>query len=65
MIAIKTDMRKMPEMCASCPLCIAKSDGHGMCSLDSREGIENICDKRPDWCPLVEVKDLSASPKEY
>ena len=64
MIAIKTQMKRMPEVCGNCPMysnksvtrirgtwCNASKISRGGRSLRG----EYITKGRPDWCPLVEV----------
>ena len=45
---------EIPKNCWECP-CVA-SDGYGwFCNLDDE--YRDVCDGRPDWCPLVELPE--------
>jgi len=66
MIAIKTQMKRMPERCGECqcflsggkrkePVC-AGTVGFGFREMTYKPPQENP--KRPFWCPLVEVEQV-------
>ena len=54
MIALKMKM-KMPRTCADCRFAQAQGQIWFWCSAEFQlERIENA-NRRPDWCPLIEV----------
>lgn len=61
---IQIDM-DMPSCCNECPCCYeAESTPMNMCQAKDYEhwtevklSLNNICKKRPEWCPLIEVKE--------
>lgn len=44
---------KMPNECMTCPLC----QGDECWAMDGRPQIPDILGKRPNWCPLIELKE--------
>lgn len=59
---IQIDM-DMPSCCNEYP-CFYESEGIFMCEAKDYEhwtevklSLNNICKKRPKWCPLIEVKE--------
>lgn len=62
MIQIDIDM---PSCCNECPCYYeAESTLMNMCQAKNYEhwtevklSLNNICEKRPKWCPLIEVKE--------
>lgn len=55
MIVAKTKMEKIPECCAHCTLLIENHGVFEYCKVVTRK-INSVLSK-PDWCPLIEVKD--------
>jgi hypothetical protein len=54
----------MPESCGVCP-CIGQEESYMFCGAKN----EPLCryytdDKRPEWCPLIDIKD-HMDPLEY
>ena len=52
---------EMPDRCETCP-CVHMADGNSLmdedyCQITSYDLEEDAERKRPEWCPLKEVKD--------
>lgn len=59
MICVKTDMERMPDQCCfQCPF-VYFHDDYSVCSANKKSLMAQRWggEKRPDWCPLVEVED--------
>lgn len=67
MIVAKTRIKKIPEGCNKCKLSVIERysyiDSMRICGITKKEcpmeysEHKNLKYIRPDWCPLVEVKD--------
>jgi hypothetical protein len=61
-IAIKTQMQRMPEACSIClyRMGLEWSREFDACVADGARyliDVRGAAETRPDWCPLVEVDD--------
>lgn len=46
------------DKCVNCPLFYQfDCSSFAVCGIESREVLESEKHKRPEWCPLVEVKE--------
>ena len=59
MIYIKTDMKEIPKGCLGCRE-VRTNDfrGYYLCNETGRN-VKTHLKARPDWCPLVELKEES------
>ena len=60
-MAILIPNMEMPKNCYSCDFGEFYSDGQMYCKRQMRGVMSGL--KRPDWCPLVEVKDHRRDPE--
>lgn len=63
MIVARTRLRKIPENCGKCPLSYNDWASGRMCGAKhrdceySRTAHGNWAFIRPNWCPLIEIKE--------
>ena len=59
MIVIKTEMKELPKRCSECSALIEENYGDLTCGGGNSFGYgkDTLPEIRPEWCPLIEVKD--------